>query len=108
MGSRRLYDFVSDNPMVEFHPSDYTNDPFIISKNRKQVAINAALSVDLTGQVNADSLGYRFYSGIGGQVDFVRASSLSPGGKSIIAFPSTSKNKTISRIVPLLNEVIFL
>jgi len=72
MGSKRLYDFVDDNPMVEFHPCDYTNDPYIISQNKKQVAINAALSVDLTGQVNSDSLGHQFYSGIGGQVDFVR------------------------------------
>jgi len=105
MGSKRLYDFVSDNPMVEFHPSDYTNDPFIISKNRKQVAINAALSVDLTGQVNADSLGYRFYSGIGGQVDFVRGSGRSKGGKPIMVVPSTAILKDgsrVSRIVPFL------
>lgn len=72
MGSRRLYNFVDNNPFVEFHPVNYCNDPYIISKNKKQLAINAALSVDLTGQVNADSLGPLFYSGIGGQVDFVR------------------------------------
>ena len=105
MGSRRLYDFVSDNPMVEFHPCDYTNDPFIISQNRKQVAINAALSVDLTGQVNADSLGHRFYSGIGGQVDFVRGSGRSKGGKPIMVVPSTATledGSIVSRIVPFL------
>jgi len=84
MGTRRLYDFVDDNPMVEFHPCDYTNDPFIISQNKKQVAINAALSVDLTGQVNSDSIGHQFYSGIGGQVDFVRGAARSKNGKPIM------------------------
>jgi len=105
MGSKRLYDFVDDNPLVEFHPSDYCNDPFVISQNKKQVAINAALSVDLTGQVNADSMGHRFYSGIGGQVDFVRGSARSLGGKPIMVLPSTVKLKSgevVSRIVPFL------
>ncbi|MFX1391134.1 MAG: GNAT family N-acetyltransferase [Promethearchaeota archaeon] len=105
MGSKRLYDFVDDNPMVEFHPCEYTNDPFVISQNNKQVAINAALSVDLTGQVNSDSLGYRFYSGIGGQVDFVRGAGRSIDGKPIMTLPSTAKLKDgtiISRIVPYL------
>ncbi len=105
MGSKKLYDFVDDNPMVEFHPCDYTNDPYIISQNKKQVAINAALSVDLTGQVNSDSLGYRFYSGIGGQVDFVRGAGRSIDGKPIMTLPSTAtlKNGTkMSRIVPFL------
>ncbi|MFW9829870.1 MAG: GNAT family N-acetyltransferase [Candidatus Thorarchaeota archaeon] len=105
MGSKRLYDFVDDNPMVEFHPCDYTNDPFIISKNKKQVAINAALSVDLTGQINSDSLGHRFYSGIGGQVDFVRGAGRSIDGKPIMVLPSTATLKDgtiVSRIVPNL------
>ncbi|MFW9973353.1 MAG: GNAT family N-acetyltransferase [Candidatus Odinarchaeota archaeon] len=105
MGSKRLYDFVDDNPMVEFHPCDYTNDPFIISKNKKQVAINAALSVDLTGQINSDSLGHRFYSGIGGQVDFVRGAGRAIDGKPIMTLPSTATLKdgtVVSRIVPYL------
>ena len=105
MGSRRLYDFVDDNPLVEFHPCDYCNDPFIISQNKKQVAINAALSVDLTGQVNADSMGHKFYSGIGGQVDFVRGSARSLGGKPIMVLPSTAtlaNGEVVSRIVPFL------
>jgi len=105
MGSKKLYNFVDDNPMVEFHPCDYTNDPSIISQNKKQVAINAALSVDLTGQVNSDSLGYRFYSGIGGQVDFVRGAGRSIDGKPIMTLPSTVTLKDgtkISRIVPYL------
>ncbi|MFW9881297.1 MAG: acetyl-CoA hydrolase/transferase family protein, partial [Candidatus Thorarchaeota archaeon] len=105
MGSKRLYNFVDDNPMVEFHPCDYTNDPFIISQNKKQVAINAALSVDLTGQINSDSLGHRFYSGIGGQVDFVRGAGRAIDGKPIMALPSTATledGTVISRIVPYL------
>ncbi|TFG08968.1 MAG: hypothetical protein EU539_00830 [Promethearchaeota archaeon] len=107
MGSRRLYDFVDDNPMVEFHPCDYTNDPYIISQNYKQVAINAALTVDLTGQVNSDSLGHRFYSGIGGQVDFVRGAARSKDGKPIMVLPSTATLKdgtVVSRIVPHLQS----
>jgi acyl-CoA hydrolase/GNAT superfamily N-acetyltransferase len=105
MGSKKLYNFVDDNPMVEFHPCDYTNDPYIISQNKKQVAINAALSVDLTGQVNSDSLGYQFYSGIGGQVDFVRGAGRSIDGKPIMALPSTATLKdgtVVSRIMPFL------
>ncbi|MHA1472859.1 MAG: GNAT family N-acetyltransferase, partial [Promethearchaeota archaeon] len=105
MGSRRLYDFVDNNPFVEFHPSNYCNDPFIISQNKKQVAINAALTIDLTGQINADSLGPLFYSGIGGQVDFVRGASRSKGGKPIAVLPSTAILKdgtVVSRIVPYL------
>jgi len=103
MGSRRLYDFVDNNPFVEFHPCNYCNDPFIISQNKKQVAINAAINVDLTGQVNADSLGTLFYSGIGGQVDFVRGANLSKDGKPITVLPSTATLKdgtVVSRIVP--------
>lgn len=105
MGSRRLYDFVDDNPMVEFHPCDYCNDPYIISQNKKQVAINAALTVDLTGQVNADSLGHQFYSGIGGQVDFVRGAGRAKEGKPIMVLPSTATlddGTVVSRIVPYL------
>ncbi|MFX1258293.1 MAG: GNAT family N-acetyltransferase [Promethearchaeota archaeon] len=105
MGSRKLYNFVSDNPMVEFHPCDYTNDPYVISQNRKQVAINAALTVDLTGQVNSDSLGHQFYSGIGGQVDFSRGAARAKDGKPIIVLPSTANLKdgtVLSRIVPFL------
>ncbi len=105
MGSRRLYNFVDNNPFVEFHPVNYCNDPFIISRNRRQVAINAALSVDLTGQINADSLGPLFYSGIGGQVDFIRGANRSKGGKSITVIPSTATLKDgtiVSRIVPFL------
>ena len=105
MGSRRLYDFVDNNPFVEFHPSNYCNDPFIISRNKKQVAINATLTIDLTGQINADSLGPLFYSGIGGQVDFVRGANRSKGGKPIAVLPSTATLKdgtVVSRIVPYL------
>jgi acyl-CoA hydrolase len=102
LGTRRLYDFIDNNPIFEFHPSQYTNDPFIISRNDKQVAINSALEVDLTGQVCADSLGYSLYSGIGGQVDFIRGAARSKEGKPIIALPSTARNATLSRIVPHL------
>ncbi len=102
LGSRRLYDFIDNNPMVEFHPTEYTNDPFLIAQNDRMVAINSALEVDLTGQVCADSLGTLFYSGIGGQVDFVRGASRSRNGKAIIALPSTAQHETMSRIVPTL------
>ncbi len=104
MGSKALYEFVDDNPMIEFHPTEYTNDPFIISQNDRMIAINSAIEVDLTGQVCADSLGAMFYSGIGGQVDFVRGSARSKGGKPIIALPSTAKDDTVSRISAKLNE----
>jgi len=102
MGTKRLYDFVADNPLIEFHPSNYVNDPFNVAKNDKMVAINSALSVDLTGQVNSDSIGSRIYSGFGGQVDFIRGASRSQGGKPIIALPATAKSDTQSRIVPVL------
>lgn len=104
LGSKELYDFVDNNPGIEFHPTEYTNDPFIICQNEKMIAINSAIEVDLTGQVCADSLGSMFYSGIGGQVDFVRGSARSKGGKPIIALPSTAKNDTVSRIVTKLKE----
>jgi acyl-CoA hydrolase/GNAT superfamily N-acetyltransferase len=102
MGTQRLYDFVDDNPLVEFHPNDYVNDPFTIAQNERMVAINAAIEVDLTGQVCSDSLGHLFYSGIGGQVDFIRGAARSKGGRPIIALPSTAEDGTISRIVPRL------
>lgn len=104
MGSRRLYEFIHNNPMFEFHPVDYTNDPFVIAQNDKMVSINSALEVDLTGQVCADSLGYKFYSGIGGQLDFVRGASRSSGGKPIIVLKSTRENENYTRIVPVLSE----
>ena len=99
LGSQRLYDFVDNNPLVELHPTDYVNDPFLIAQNEKMVAINSAIEVDLTGQVCADSIGHRFYSGVGGQIDFIRGAARSKGGKPIIALPSTARNGTISRIV---------
>jgi acyl-CoA hydrolase/ribosomal protein S18 acetylase RimI-like enzyme len=102
MGSRALYEWVDRNPQVELHPSDFTNDPFVIAKNSRMIAINSALSVDLTGQVAADSVGGRFFSGIGGQVDFIRGAARSPGGKPIIALPSTAKGGKASRIVSAL------
>lgn len=102
-GSRRLFDFVHDNPLVEFHPCDRTNDPSLIRKNPKVIAINSALQIDLSGQVCADSLGYRIYSGIGGQMDFIRGAALSEGGRPIIALPSTAAQGKISRIVPSLS-----
>lgn len=102
MGSKQLYDFVADNPLIEFHPSDYVNDPFNVAKNDRMVAINSALSVDLSGQVNSDSIGPRIYSGFGGQVDFIRGAARSKGGKPIIALPATAKGDAMSRIVPTL------
>lgn len=102
LGTRKLFDFVHDNPIFEFHPTSYTNDPFMISRNDNMVAINSALQIDITGQVCSDSVGQKFYSGCGGQVDFIRGSARSKGGKPIIAIPSTAKDETISRIVPML------
>ncbi|MBI1344915.1 4-hydroxybutyrate CoA-transferase [bacterium] len=101
-GSRELYEFVDDNPLVEFHPCDRTNDTACIRKQDRMVAINSALQIDLSGQVCADSMGHRIYSGIGGQMDFVRGAALSAGGKPIIALPSTAAKGTFSRIVPEL------
>jgi acyl-CoA hydrolase len=103
-GTPRLFDFVHDNPLVEFHPSDRTNDTALIRRNPRVVAINSALQIDLTGQVCADSIGHRIYSGIGGQMDFMRGAALSVGGKPIIALPSTAREGAISRIVPALTE----
>jgi acyl-CoA hydrolase len=104
MGSKRLYDYIDNNPFFEFYPTEYVNDPFNISRHKKMVAINAGLEIDLTGQVCADSIGYQFYSGIGGQVDFIRGAARSREGKAIIAIPSTAKNGEVSRIVAHLTE----
>lgn len=103
IGSQRLYDYVDDNPFIEMRASNYTNDVGIISQNPKMVAINSAIEVDVTGQVCADSIGKDIYSGVGGQMDFIRGASLSEGGKAIIALPSIT-NKGISRIVPFLKQ----
>jgi acyl-CoA hydrolase len=103
LGTRKVYDFVDDNPFVAFHDVGWVNDTTVIRKNQKVIAINSALQVDLTGQICADSIGTLQYSGIGGQMDFMRGASLSQGGKPIIAMPSTTR-KGISRIVPLLNQ----
>jgi acyl-CoA hydrolase len=100
VGSDRVYRFVDDNPFVEFHPCDRTNDTSLIRRNEKVVAINSAIEIDLSGQVVADSIGFRMYSGIGGQMDFVRGAALSPGGKPVIALPSMAAGGTMSRIVP--------
>ncbi|MEO7355327.1 MAG: acetyl-CoA hydrolase/transferase C-terminal domain-containing protein [Gemmatimonadales bacterium] len=103
IGTNRVFDFVDDNPLVEFHPCNRTNDTALIRRNDRTVAINSALEVDLTGQVCADSIGHRIYSGIGGQMDFMRGAALSRDGKAILAFTSTAAQGTISRIVPQLN-----
>ncbi|MFZ5477358.1 MAG: acetyl-CoA hydrolase/transferase family protein [Myxococcota bacterium] len=102
LGSARLYRWCDDNPALEMQPSDVTNDPATIARHARMVAINSALSVDLTGQVNADSIGARFYSGIGGQVDFIRGAARSAGGRPVIALPSTARDGTLSRIVATL------
>jgi acyl-CoA hydrolase/RimJ/RimL family protein N-acetyltransferase len=104
MGSKRLYDFVDGNPHVEFYPSEHVNSPVKIARNDNMVSINSAIEIDLTGQVVSDSIGYEFYSGIGGQVDFVRGASLSKGGKPIIALSSTTKDGQISKIVSHVTE----
>jgi len=104
MGSKKLYDYIDNNPFFEFYPTEYVNDVNVIAQHDKMVGINVGLEIDLTGQVCADSLGHRFYSGIGGQVDFIRGSARSRGGKAVIAMPSTAKNETVSRIVPHLTE----
>jgi 4-hydroxybutyrate CoA-transferase len=103
LGSKKLFDFVDNNPIFEFHPTAYTNDSLLIARNDNMVAINSALQVDLTGQVCADSIGTRFYSGIGGQVDFLRGAAKAKGGKPIIALSSTAKDGTVSRIAPMLS-----
>jgi acetyl-CoA hydrolase len=102
IGTRRAFDFVDNNPFMEFHPNEYVNDPFIVAQNQKMVAINSALAIDLTGQVCADSIGTQIYSGFGGQVDFIRGASRSEGGIPVIAVPSTARGGKISRIVDTL------
>jgi len=104
LGSHTLFNFVDNNPLMEFRPTQFTNDPFTIARNRKMVAINSAIEIDLTGQVCADSMGHRFYSGFGGQLDFIRGAARSDGGKPIIALPSTAKDGSISRVATHLRE----
>jgi 4-hydroxybutyrate CoA-transferase len=104
LGTRKLYDFIHNNPLIEFHRQEYINDPFIISKNYKMVAINSAIEVDLTGQVCSDSIGTKLFSGFGGQLDFIRGAARSEGGKPIIALPSTAPDNSISKIVPFLKQ----
>lgn len=102
LGTQRLYDWVDDNPLIELHPTEYVNDPFVIAQNERMVAINSAIEIDLTGQVCADSIGPKIYSGVGGQLDFIYGASRSKGGIPIIALPSTAKQ--FSRIVPMLKQ----
>lgn len=102
LGTKKIFDFIGNNPAIEFYTSEHVNDPFVISQNAQMVAINSALQIDLTGQVCADSMGNYLYSGIGGQIDFIRGAARSRGGKPIIAMPSTAKGGTLSRIVPNL------
>jgi acetyl-CoA hydrolase len=102
LGTRRLYRFVHDNPVIELHPTDYVNDPFVIAQNARMVAINSAIEVDLTGQISADSIGTRLYSGVGGQLDFIYGASRAAGGVPIIALPATALGGNASRIVPVL------
>lgn len=102
LGSRGLYEYLDNNPRFEFHPTEYTNDPSVVAKNDRMVAINSAIEVDFTGQVCSDSMGTRIYSGFGGQLDFIRGARRSVGGKPVIALPSTAARGTVSRIVPTL------
>ena len=104
MGTKKLYGFVDDNPMIEFRPVDYTNDPLVISRHDRMVSINSALEVDLLGQACADTIGYTQYSAVGGQVDFVRGATRSRGGRAIIAMPAAAAGGKVSRIVPFLKE----
>jgi len=104
MGTRRLYEFVHDNPMVEMRPVDFTNDTHVIRSFSRMIAINSAIEVDLTGQIVADSIGHRLYSGVGGQMDFVRGAALAPEGRAIIALPSTAAGGSVSRITTSLRE----
>jgi acetyl-CoA hydrolase len=104
LGTRAVYDFVHDNAQVEFHPTDYVNNPLNIARNERMVAVNSALQIDLTGQICADSIGETIYSGFGGQADFMRGAALSPGGLPITALPATAMDGTVSRIVPILDR----
>ena len=103
LGTKRLYDFINDNPMVEMRSVDFTNDSAVIRTFHRMVAINSAIEVDLTGQVVADSIGPRVYSGVGGQMDFMRGAALAPEGRAIIALPSTAAGGTVSRIAATLH-----
>lgn len=103
-GTRRLYDFLNDNPMVELYPVSYVNDPYVIGQNCKMVSINATLEVDLLGQCASETIGPKQYSATGGQADFARGCLCSPGGKGFIALNSTAKQGTISKIVPVLKQ----
>jgi acyl-CoA hydrolase len=102
IGTKRLYDFVDDNPLVELRPVDYTNDTAVIRRFGRMTAINSALQIDLSGQVSADSIGARFYSGVGGQMDFIRGAALAPEGRAIIALPASAQGGSVSRIQPFL------
>jgi acyl-CoA hydrolase/RimJ/RimL family protein N-acetyltransferase len=104
LGTKKLYEYIHENPLFEFRPSEYVNDPFVISQHAKMVAVNVAIEVDMTGQVCSDSIGFNFYSGVGGQVDFNRGAARAKDGKAIIALPSTTRDGKISRIVPKLTE----
>ncbi|MFW6137161.1 MAG: acetyl-CoA hydrolase/transferase family protein [Candidatus Aminicenantaceae bacterium] len=104
LGSNKLYEFADNNPIFEAHPTDYTNDPFMVARNDKMVAVNSAIEIDITGQVCSDSIGTYIYSGFGGQVDFIRGAASSKGGKPIIALPATAKKGEMSRIVPFLKK----
>lgn len=102
LGTQRLYDWVDDNPLIEMHRTEYVNDPFVIAQNKRMVAINSAIEIDLTGQICADSIGPKLYSGVGGQLDFIYGASRSEEGVPIIALPSTTRNDTITRITAML------
>jgi acetyl-CoA hydrolase len=104
IGSRQLFKYIDDNPIFELHPTEYVNDPFVIAQNDRMISINSAIEVDLTGQVCADSMGTKFYSGVGGQLDFVRGAARSNGGMTFIALPSTARRGTVSRIVPYVKQ----
>lgn len=104
MGTKRLYDYADDNPMIAMYPVDYVNDPYVVAKNYKMTSINSCVQVDIMGQVASESIGLKQISAVGGQVDFVRGSNMSPGGKAIIAMPSTIGNGKISKIVPYLDQ----
>lgn len=108
MGTKKLYDFVDNNPVVEMHPVDYVNHPITVSKNNKMICINSCIQVDLTGQINSESISGKQFSGVGGQVDYVRGASMCEDGKAIIAIPSTAAGGKISRIVPRLDHGAFV
>jgi len=102
LGSKKIYDYVNENSIFDFRPNSYTNDPYVVARHDNMIAINSALEIDITGQVCSDSVGQRFYSGFGGQLDFIRGAGRSKNGKPIIALPSTAKGGTLSKIVPML------